>query len=63
MPEYPTEPGSGVCSGTKVLVLTPQNPKPWSSYPAVMQRDVSGAACPGCAVQLLQGYSLQKEQA
>lgn len=58
-------PDRGVGSGIKVLILTPQNPKPWgtSPSPAVRQRDVSGAACPGCAVQLLQGCSFQKTQA
>lgn len=63
VPKYPSEPGSGVGSGIKVLILPPQNPKPWSSSPAVIQRDVSGAACPGCAVHSLQGYSPQKKQA
>lgn len=62
MPKCLSEPDPGVGSRIKVLILTPQKPKPWgtSSHPAVMQRVVSGTACPGCAVQLLQGCSLQK---
>lgn len=59
MPEYLSEPGHGAGSGIKVLIVTLQNPKPWdtSSPTAVMQREVLGAAHPGCAVQLLWGCS------
>lgn len=65
MPKYLSEPDRAVRAGIKVLILPPQNPEilGTSSSPAVMQRVVSGAVCPGCAAQLLQGCSLQKTQA